>query len=244
MPRIGVRDHSGDGSGSDVTGNTSPLRGGPHATIAPARTRGGGDSKASKGEQDGDGKNDADGGSGSGGGGEGERRAKDSGGRGRRTKRKDGAAAARRRKGSRSERFFEMSATTQVRENEPDRASLKVFRQIPECSPSVGFCLSALLVKIMIHTLRRPSRVLSLLICARPVPPSPLHALNLASAKPPLVDTLDLQAGVCVQEGGDERKGPAFEEVGEKLENSCLAPSLHSKQFHEQVKRDQPLQYM
>ncbi|CAM9126669.1 unnamed protein product [Ectocarpus sp. 6 AP-2014] len=142
MPRIGVRDRSADGGGSDVTGNTSPLRGGPHTKVAPALTREGGDSKASKGGQVGSGKNDTDGGGGSGGGGEGERRAKDNGGRGRRTKRNDGAAASRRRKGSRSERFFEMSATTQ----------------------------------------------------------------------PPLVDTLDLQAGVCVQQGGDEKQGPAFEE--------------------------------
>ncbi|CAM9764398.1 unnamed protein product [Ectocarpus fasciculatus] len=154
MPRIGVRDRSAGGSGSDVTGNTSPLRGGPQATVTPARTRGGGDSKASKGEQDGPGKNDADGGSGNGGGGDGERRAKENGGRGRRKKRNDGAAAARRRKGSRSERFFEMSATTQ----------------------------------------------------------------------PPLVDTLDLQAGVCVQEGGDEKQGPAFEEDHKHLPRRDLMP--------------------
>lgn len=127
MPRIGVRDRCADGSGSDVTGNTSPLRGRPHTKVAPAPTREGGDSKASKGGQDGFGKNDVDGGGGSGGGGEGERRAKDNGGRGRRTKRNDGATAARRRKGSRSERFFEMSATTQVRANEPDSPSLRAF---------------------------------------------------------------------------------------------------------------------
>lgn len=77
-------------------------------------------------------------------------------------------------------------------------------------------------MKIMIHTLRRPSAVLSLLIWARPVPPSHLRALNLAAAKPPLVDTLDLQAGVCVQQGGDEKQGPAFEEVGEKSDSSHL----------------------
>ncbi|CAM9764198.1 unnamed protein product [Ectocarpus sp. 8 AP-2014] len=154
MPRIGVRDRSADGGGSDVTGNTSPLRGGPHTKVAPAPTREGGDSKAPKGGQDGSGKNDVDGGGGSGGGGEGERRAKDNGGRGRRTKRNDGAAAARRRKGSRSERFFEMSATTQ----------------------------------------------------------------------PPLVDTLDLQAGVCVQQGGDEKQGPAFEEDHKHLPRRDLLP--------------------
>ncbi|CAM9673609.1 unnamed protein product [Ectocarpus sp. 12 AP-2014] len=142
MPRIEVRDRSADGSGSDVTGNTSPLRGRPHTKVAPAPTREGGDSKASKGGRDGYGKNDVDGGGGSGGWGEGECRARNNGGRGRRAKRNDGAAAARRRKGSHSERFFEMSATTQ----------------------------------------------------------------------PPLVDTLDLQAGVCVQQGGDEKQGPAFEE--------------------------------
>eukprot|EP00903_Cladosiphon_okamuranus_P008608 g8256.t1 len=33
-----------------------------------------------------------------------------------------------------------------------------------------------------------------------------------ATTQPPLVDSLDLQAGVCVKEGSDERQGPAFEE--------------------------------
>lgn len=41
---------------------------------------------------------------------------------------------------------------------------------------------------------------------------TPLPSIGL-SPKPPLVDSLDLQAGVCVKEGSDERQGPAFEEV-------------------------------
>ena len=43
-----------------------------------------------------------------------------------------------------------------------------------------------------------------------------LFSLGLL-VKPPLLDSLELQAGVCVKEGGDERQGPAFEEVWEEV---------------------------
>eukprot|EP00752_Nemacystus_decipiens_P005664 g5126.t1 len=45
-----------------------------------------------------------------------------------------------------------------------------------------------------------------------------------ATSQPRLVDSLDLQAGVCVKEGGDERQGPVFEEVKDRKHFSRRDP--------------------
>lgn len=126
VPRVGVRDRAAPpaaaaaaaAGGSTVGIDTASPSRKPHGGMADSvQTLGGGDSKASKGRSLDESVKDKEGvgvgsvGGAAGGGEEGEL---EKAGRGRRPLRK-GGAAARRKRGSRSERFFEMSATSQVK---------------------------------------------------------------------------------------------------------------------------------
>jgi len=111
VPRIGVRDSAAGCIGGDGhtmgTDAASPSRRGLSVTTRSAQNLVGGEPKVSKGTKEG-------GSSGSGGAGGGDKGGPETAGRGGRGSRKSGAAA-RKKNSSRPQRFFEVSATSQVR---------------------------------------------------------------------------------------------------------------------------------
>ena len=106
VPRVGVRDSGDDGNTIGTDSASSSRRGPGGATNSVQALGGGGGPKVSKGGKgDGSGDKGAAGGEQEGG--------AETAARGRKGSRRSGAAA-RKKKSSRSERFFEVSATSQV----------------------------------------------------------------------------------------------------------------------------------
>ena len=288
VPRVGVRDcvasaaagvsaGAGGATGTDPAPSFRKTHGEAGDSVRKRSGGGGGDgddSKASKGRgaQDESAKEGAGGssggGAGAGGGGE-EETAAEKTGRGRRSARKSGAAG-RKKRGSRSERFFEVSATSQVREHCLFFWYCFYDQQLSSCRRwqccflrhwSADLAAGGRLQHSRFFLLKvRADHSHSATPCAsmRPRQSGPLLPLPplrndpwaccrtlacIRLAQPPFVDSLDLQAGVCVKEGGDERQGPAFEEaqVGEGKTRhrvtmvgrggGCLFGTSHSRSF-------------